>query len=62
MWTYEVVAMIIAHLLSDTYLFFVVARLACSVEEVLWKKLTGLVVIITGPLCVFRTSMSIITG
>jgi hypothetical protein len=51
MWTYEVVTMIIAHLLSDTYLRFVITRLACSVEEILWKKLAGFVVMITGPLC-----------
>jgi hypothetical protein len=51
MWTYEVVAMIIAHLLSDTYLHVVITCLACSVEKVLWKKLAGFVVIITSSLC-----------
>jgi hypothetical protein len=51
MWTYEVVTMIIAHLLSDTYLRFVITRLACSVEEILWKKLAGFVKRIAGPLC-----------
>jgi hypothetical protein len=53
MWTYEVVTMIIVHLLSDTYLGFVITRLACSVEEILWKKLAGFVERITGPLCAF---------
>ena len=53
MWTYEVVTMIIAHLLSDMYLRFVIARLACSVEKILWKKLAGFVERITGPLCAF---------
>ena len=51
MWTYEVVAMIIAHLLSNTYLPVAITCLACGVEEVLWKKLTGFVVMITGALC-----------
>jgi hypothetical protein len=59
MWTYEVVTMIIAHLLSDAYLRFVITRLACSVEEILWKKLAGFKKIITGPLSAFA-SMSII--
>ena len=58
MWTYEVVAVIIAHLLSDTYLHFVIACLACGVKEVLWKKLAGFVMRITVSLCVFHTSMS----
>lgn len=58
MWTYEVVAVIIARLLSNTYLHFVIICLACSVKEVLWKKMTGFVMIITGSLCVFHTSMS----
>lgn len=53
MWTYEVVTMIIAHLLSDTHLRFVITRLACGVEEILWKKLAGFVERITGPLCAF---------
>ena len=53
MWTYEVVTMIIAVLLSDTYLRFVITRLACSAEEILWKKLTSFVEKITGPLCAF---------
>ncbi len=53
MWTYEVVTMIIAHLLSDTYLRFVITCLACSVEEILWEKLASFVEIITGPLCAF---------
>lgn len=61
MWTYEVVAVIIAHLFSDTYLHFVVTCLACSAKKVFWKKLAGFVEIITGSLCVFRTSMSIVT-
>jgi hypothetical protein len=53
MWTYEVVTMIIANLLSNTYLRFVITRLACSVEEILWKKLAGFVERIIGPLCAF---------
>jgi len=52
MWTYEVITMVIAYLLSGTYLCFVITRLACSVEEILWKKLAGFVERITGPLCV----------
>ena len=51
MWTNEVVAMIIAHLLSDAYLRFVITRLACSVEEILWKKLASFVELIIGTLC-----------
>jgi hypothetical protein len=53
MWTYEVVTMIITLLLSDTYLRFVITRLACSLEEILWEKLAGFVEIITGALCAF---------
>lgn len=43
--------MIIALLLSDMHLRFVITRLACSAEEILWKKLASFVEIITGPLC-----------
>jgi hypothetical protein len=53
MWTYEVVTMVIAHLLSDTYLRFVITRLASSAEKILWKKLAGFVESIIGPLCAF---------
>jgi hypothetical protein len=53
MWTYEVVTMIIALLLSDAYLRFVITRLACCAEEILWKKLAGFIKIITGTLCDF---------
>lgn len=58
---YEVVAMVISLMLSDTYLDFVVTCLACSVEEVLWKKLAGFVKFVTGSLYVFRTSVSNLT-
>lgn len=55
---YEVVAVIISLVLSDTYLDSVVTCLTCGVEEVLGKKLAGFVESVTGSLYVFRTSVS----
>ncbi len=56
---YEVVAMIIPLMLSDTYLYFVVTCLTRSGEEVLWKKLARFIEFVVGSL-MFRASMSFI--
>jgi len=47
--------MIVAHLLSDTNLCFVVARLTRSDEKFLWKELAGFVEIVSSSLSIFSS-------
>jgi len=55
---YEVVAMIIPLLLSDTYLYVVITCPTCSFEEVLWKKLARFIEFISSSLYISHVYVS----